>query len=84
MNCPIFLGAAHGYADFELNEEEESIFATVVRENRGLTIIKIAALINHLLQRFGHIPNFIPTHFFPHYRYYPIHAHEIIRYEKKN
>ncbi len=64
MNCLIFLGAANGYEDFELNEEEESHFATVVRENRGLKIIKITALINHLFQRFGHIPNFSPVYIF--------------------
>ena len=64
MNSLIYLGAANGYEDFELNEEEESLFATVVRENRGLKIIKITALINHLFQRFGHIPNFSPVYIF--------------------
>jgi uncharacterized coiled-coil DUF342 family protein len=64
MNSLIYLGAANGYEDFELNEEEESLFATVVRENRCLKIIKITALINHLFQRFGHIPNFSPVYIF--------------------
>ena len=64
INCLIYLGAANGYEDFELNEEEESLFATIVRENRGLKIIKVTALINHLFQKFGHIPNFSPVYIF--------------------
>ena len=64
INCLIYLGAANDYDDFELNEEEENLFATVVRENKALKIIKVTALINHLFQKFGYVPNFSPVYIF--------------------
>ena len=64
MNCLTYLGAANDYEDFELNQEEENIFATVVRDNKTLKVIKVTALINHLFQKFGHIPNFSPVYIF--------------------
>ena len=46
INCLIYLGAANDYNDFELNETEENLFATVVKENKALKVIKVTALIN--------------------------------------
>lgn len=62
INCLIYLGAAKSYKDFELNEKEENLFAAVVQENIGLKAIKVASLINHHFQKFGHIPNFSPVY----------------------
>ena len=53
INCLIFLGAANDYNDFELNENEENLFATVVKENKALKVIKVSALINNLLKAQG-------------------------------
>ena len=64
INCLIYLGAANDYTDFELNEAEENLFATVVKENKALKVIKISALINNLFKKFGHVPNFSPVHIF--------------------
>jgi chromosome segregation ATPase len=64
INCLIFLGAANDYNDFELNENEENLFATVVKENKALKVIKVSALINNLLKKFGHNPNFSPVNIF--------------------
>ena len=64
INCLIFLGAANDYNDFELNENEENLFATVVKENKALKVIKVSALINNLFKKFGHVPNFSPVNIF--------------------
>ena len=64
INCLIYLGAANDYNDFELNEAEENLFATVVKENKALKVIKVSALINNLLKKFGHNPNFSPVNIF--------------------
>ena len=64
INCLIFLGAANDYNDFELNENEENLFATVVKENKALKVIKVTALINNLFKKFGHVPNFSPVNIF--------------------
>lgn len=58
----IYLGFADNFDEFELNEEEESLFATVVRENKTLKIIKVTAFMNHLFQKFGYVPNFSPIY----------------------
>lgn len=62
--CLIYLGFANSYDEFELNEEEENLFATVVRENKTLKIIKVTALMNHLFQKFGFVPDFSPIYIF--------------------
>ena len=64
INCLIYLGAANDYSDFELNETEENLFATVVKENKALKVIKVTALINNLFKKFGHVPNFSPVNIF--------------------
>ena len=64
INCLIYLGAANDYNDFELNEEEENLFATVVKENKALKVIKVTALMNNLFKKFGHVPNFSPVNIF--------------------
>ena len=64
INCLIYLGAANDYNDFELNEIEENLFATVVKENKALKVIKVSALINNLFKKFGHVPNFSPVNIF--------------------
>ena len=64
INCLIYLGAANDYNDFELNEAEENLFATVVKENKALKVIKVSALINNILKKFGHNPNFSPVNIF--------------------
>ena len=64
INCLIYLGASNDYNDFELNEAEENLFATVVKENKALKVIKVSALINNLLKKFGHNPNFSPVNIF--------------------
>ena len=64
INCLIYLGAANDYNDFELNENEENLFATVVRDNKALKVIKVSALINNLFKKFGHVPNFSPVNIF--------------------
>ena len=64
INCLIYLGAANDYNDFELNEEEENLFATVVKENKALKVIKVAALINNLFKKFGMATNFSPVNIF--------------------
>ena len=64
INCLIYLGAANDYNDFELNEAEENLFATVVKENKALKVIKVSALINNLLKKFGHNPNFSAVNIF--------------------
>ena len=58
----IYLGFADNFDEFELNEEEESLFATVVRENKTLKIIKVTAFMNHLFQKFGYVQNFSPIY----------------------
>ena len=62
INCLIYLGQANSSDDFELNEEEENLFATVVRDNKTLKILKVTALLNHLFKRFGYAPNFTPVY----------------------
>ena len=64
INCLIYLGAANDYNDFELNEAEENLFATVVKENKALKVIKVSSLINNLFKKFGHVPNFSPVNIF--------------------
>ena len=64
INCLIYLGAANDYNDFELNDNEENLFATVVKENKALKVIKVSALINNLFKKFGHVPNFSPVNIF--------------------
>ena len=54
VNCLIYLKFANSYKDFELNSEEENLFATVVKDNRTLKIIKVTALINHVFKKFGY------------------------------
>lgn len=62
VNCLIYLKFANSYKDFELNPEEENLFATVVKDNRTLKIIKVTALINHVFKKFGYIPDFSPVY----------------------
>ena len=62
VNCLIYLKFANSYKDFELNSEEENLFATVVKDNRTLKIIKVTALINHVFKKFGYIPDFSPVY----------------------
>lgn len=64
INCLIYLGAANNYEDFELNEEEENLFATVVKENRDLKVIKVSSLINYLFKKFGYMQDFSPVYIF--------------------
>ena len=64
INCLIYLGAANDYNDFELNDNEENLFATVVKDNKALKVIKVSALINNLFKKFGHVPNFSPVNIF--------------------
>ena len=64
INCLIYLKFANSYKDFELNPEEENLFATVVKDNRTLKIIKVTALINHVFKKFGYVPDFSPVYIF--------------------
>lgn len=64
INCLIYLKFANNYNDFELNADEENLFATVVKDNRTLKIIKVTSLINNLFQKFGYLPDFSPVYIF--------------------
>ena len=64
MNCFIYLKFVNNNKDFELNSEEENLFATVVRDNRALKILKVTALINHVFKKFGINPTFSPIDIF--------------------
>ena len=64
IGCLIYLGEAKSIEEFDLNESEENIFASVVPENRGLKVIKVTALINHFFKKFGYPPDFSPVHIF--------------------
>ena len=64
INCLIYLKVVNSYLDFELNSQEENLFATVVRDNRALKIMKVTGLINYVFQKFGYIPDFSPVYIF--------------------
>lgn len=62
INCLIYLKFVNSYIDLELNLQEENLFATVVRDNRTLKVIKVTGIINYAFQKFGYIPDFSPVH----------------------
>ena len=64
INCLTYLKFVNSRLDFELNSQEENLFATVVKDNKSLKVMKVTALINYVFQKFGYIPDFIPVHIF--------------------
>ena len=64
INCLSYLKFVNSRLDFELNSQEENLFATVVKDNRSLKVMKVTALINYVFQKFGYIPDFSPVHIF--------------------
>ena len=64
INCLTYLKFVNSHSDFELNSQEENLFATVVKDNRGLKVMKVTGLINYVFQKFGYIPDFSPVHIF--------------------
>lgn len=62
INCLIYIGKAKDYDDFEINDQEELYFATVVKENSCPKIIKVTAILNKLFKQNGYPPTFSPVY----------------------
>lgn len=64
INCLIYIGKATSYEDFEINDEEEALFACIIRENKALKIMKVTCLLNKLFFHNGYTPSFSPNYIF--------------------